>query len=257
MVELFGAELKRTWLQFIRYPAEAIGGVVILTGLFYGLFAGAQYVAGPTSQFGERLDAIVIGYVLWSLVLFVVNDIAINLQLETQTGTLEQVLLSPFGAPRIFLARAVASLTLRLTVILTILILIMGLTGSRVSFPPALFLPLISVVTGAYGLAFIIGSLTLLFKRIQQVLSIFQFGLLFLMAAPTEEWTGIPGLIGQILPMTGGVGLLRDLMVRQIGLNGGRWLLSLGIGCVYLAIGQIIFRWAVDRAKRQGTLGSY
>lgn len=257
MVELFGAELKRTWLKFILYPAEAIGGVMILTGLFYGLFAGARYMAGPTSQFGERLDAIVIGYVLWSLVLFVVNDIAIALQLETQTGTLEQVLLSPFGAPRIFLARALASLTLRLSLILTILLIIMGLTGSRISFPPALLLPLISVVTGAYGLAFVIGALALLFKRIQQVLAIFQFGLLFLMAAPTEEWTGIPWVIGQVLPMTGGVGLLRDLMVRQIGLDGGRWLLSLGIGCLYLAVGQIIFRWAVDRAKRRGTLGSY
>lgn len=257
MVELFGAELKRTWLQFIRYPAEAIGGVVIITGLFYGLFVGAQYVAGPSSQFGERLDAVVIGYVLWTLVLFVVNDIAINLQLETQTGTLEQVLLSPFGAPRIFLARAIASLTLRLSLILAILLLIMGITGSQIRFPPALLLPLVSVITGAYGLAFVIGSLALLFKRIQQVVAIFQFGLLFLMAAPTEEWSGLPGLIGRVLPMTGGVGLLRDLMVREMPLEGGRWLLSLAVGCLYLGLGLVIFRWAVDQAKRRGILGSY
>lgn len=257
MIELFGAELKRTWLQFIRYPAEAIGGVAITTIFFYGLFLGAQYMAGPASQFGDRLDAVVIGYVLWTLVIFVVNDIAINLQFETQTGTLEQVLLSPFGAPRIFTARAIASLTLRLTLITSILIIIMGLTGSRVSFPPVLVLPLVSVVMGAYGLAFVVGSLALLFKRIQQVLAIFQFILLFLMATPMEEWTGAAGWIGHLLPMTAGAGLLRDVMARGEPLDSGRWLISILAGGLYLGLGLSLFRWAVDQAKRRGILGSY
>lgn len=257
MVELVRAELKRTWLQFIRYPAEAIGIVAVITIFFYGLFLGIQYVAGPASQFGDRLDAIVIGYVLWTLVLFIVNDIALSLQLETQTGTLEQVLLSPFSPPRIFLARAIASLTLRLSLILSILIIIMGLTGSRVDFPPVLVLPLLSVVTGAYGLAFILGSLAMLFKRVQQVLVIVQFGLLFLMAAPVEEWSGGAQLVGFLLPMTGGAGLLRNVMARGNALDLGQWLLSLGISSIYLGLGMMIFRWAVNQAKRRGILSSY
>ncbi|NJK62480.1 MAG: ABC transporter permease [Synechococcaceae cyanobacterium SM2_3_1] len=257
MIELFWAELKRTWLEFIRYPAEAMGGVAIITMVFYGLFLGAQYMTGPASQFGDRLDAIVIGYVLWTLVVFVLVDIALNLQLETQTGTLEQVLLSPFGAPQIFFARAVASLTLRLALILSILIIIMGLTGSRVSFPLLLLLPLGSVIMGAYGLAFVVGSLALLFKRVQQLVGIFQFGLLFLMATPTEEWTGRAGVLAQLLPMTGGAGLLRDLMARGEPLDVGRWVISLGVGLVYLGMGLLCFRWAVEQAKRRGILGSY
>ncbi|MEN9231488.1 MAG: hypothetical protein Q6L68_11320, partial [Thermostichus sp. DG02_5_bins_236] len=113
MIQLFLAELKRSWIQYIRYPVEALGGILITTFFFYALFVGAQYVAGPASQFGERLDAVVIGYVLWTLVIFIVNDIALNLQVEAQTGTLEQVLLSPFSAASIFLARACASFSLR------------------------------------------------------------------------------------------------------------------------------------------------
>lgn len=145
VIHLFWAELKRAWIQYIRYPAEALGGILITTFFFYALFAGAQYVAGPASQFGERLDAVVIGYVLWTLVIFVVNDIALNLQVEAQTGTLEQVLLSPFSAATLFLARACASLVLRFSVVVVILGAILLLTGSRLRFPPSLVLPLLSM----------------------------------------------------------------------------------------------------------------
>ena len=102
MIDLLIGEFKRTWIQTRRYPAEVIGGIVILTSVFYGIFVSSQYMAGPTTNFGNRLDAIVVGYVIWTLVLYIVNDIANNLQLEAQTGTLEQVFLSPFGAPRVF-----------------------------------------------------------------------------------------------------------------------------------------------------------
>jgi ABC-2 type transport system permease protein len=50
--------------------------------VFYGLFVSAQYIAGPGFAFGDRLDAVVVGYVVWTLILFINNDIAINLQLE-------------------------------------------------------------------------------------------------------------------------------------------------------------------------------
>lgn len=257
MLNLFWAELERKWIEFIRYPVEAVGAIFITTSFFYALFLGSRYMAGPASQFGERQDAVVIGYVLWTLVIFIVNDVGINLQIEAQTGTLEQVLLSPFRASHIFLARALASLTLRLTLISTILVVILVLTGSRLAFPPSLVFPLISVILGAYGLSFVAGSLALLFKRIQQLLGIMQFGLLFLLAAPVEEWQGSERWLGQLLPMVGGAGILRDLMARGQALDWGLWLGSLAVGTAYFLVGLTAFRWAVHQAKRRGQLSSY
>lgn len=256
VIHLFWAELKRAWIQYIRYPAEALGGILITTFFFYALFAGAQYVAGPASQFGKRLDAVVIGYVLWTLVIFVVNDIALNLQVEAQTGTLEQVLLSPFSAATLFLARACASLVLRFSIVVVILGVILLLTGSRLRFPPALVLPLVSVVLGAYGFSFLLGSAALIWKRIQQLLIISQFGLLFLLAAPTEEWPGSLKGLGQMLPMTAGAGLLRDVMVREAGLDPVRLAMALASGIFYFGLGLLAFRRAMRLAKRQGILGS-
>lgn len=257
MLELFTGELKRTWIQFIRYPAEVIAGVIITTSVFYGLFLSARYMAGPEFAFGDRLDAVVVGYVVWTLTLYIINDIAIGLQSEAQTGTLEQVFLSPYGAPKVFLARAFASLVLRLGLIAGVILLLMGITGSRLSFPVTLVLPLASLVMAGYGFAFAMGACALVFKRVQQILGVFQFLLLFLLAAPVEEWTGPMATLRYLLPMLPSTGLLRDLMARGIGLDIGTLLLALANGAAYLGLGLALFRWAEKVAKAKGSLSGY
>ncbi len=256
MLDLLIGELKRTWIQTLRYPSEVIGGVIILTAVFYGIFVGAQYMSG-SSTFGARLDSVVVGYVIWTLVVYIVNDIATNLQIEANTGTLEQVFLSPFGAPRVFLARAIASLTLRLFLILGVMAIIIAMTGSKIAFPPILLLPLFTLLLSAYGLAFFIGSFALVLKKVQQVLSMFQFVLFFLLATPTEDWTGPARIVANVLPILPSNGLLRDLMARGEGLDWNGWAIALLNGIVYFTIGTLLFRWAEGQAKRQGTLGSY
>ncbi|MEL6940858.1 MAG: ABC transporter permease, partial [Cyanobacteria bacterium J06598_1] len=234
------------------------GGDVILPSLFYGIFLSTQYLAGlATSSLCDRLDTVVIGYIIWSLVLYIVNDIATNLQMEARTGTLEQVFLSPFGAPRVFFARAVASLTLRLILILIVLSIIIAMTGSKIAFPLILLLPLTTLLLGAYGLAFLIGSFALVLKNVQQLLSLFQFFLFFLLAAPTENWTGPARAIVNVMPILPSTGLLRDLMARELPLNWQGWAIALVNGLIYFTLGTSLFRWAEGKAKQQGTLGSY
>jgi ABC-2 type transport system permease protein len=257
LLELFLAELKRAWIQFRRYPFESIGGIIITTTFFYGLFLSAKYMAGPSLQLGDRLDSIVIGYVLWTLMIFILADISGELQQEASTGTLEQLFMSRFGAIKVFLARTLANLTFQLVLTLGILLIIMALTGSRLEFPPSLLLPLIAVLMGAYGIAFTMGSLALLFKRVRQLLAISQFLLLFLLATPAETLTGNSKFLAAFLPMMPGAGLLRALMARGESLD----LIQLGIalinGVVYLVIGLLIFQLAEREAKRRGILGGY
>jgi ABC-2 type transport system permease protein len=256
-MHLFLAELKRSWIQLLRYSTESIGGVLIVSLVFYGLFLSARYMAGPSLQFGSRLDAIVVGYVLWSLVVFIMTDISGGLQNEAQTGTLEQLFISPFGAPRIFLTRAIANLTIQLTLNITILLIIMRLTGSQLSFPPTLVLPFVCVLLGAYGLAFTMGSLALLLKRVQQILGIFQFALLFLLSVPTETWAGSTRLLAWLLPMVPGAGLLREVMARKQGLDWGWLAIAFVNGGIYFALGLFLFRLAERETKRRGRLGGY
>jgi len=257
MFELFLAELRRTWIQYRRYPGEAIAGIFIYALVFYGLFLSARYIAGSAFQLGDRLDSIVIGYVLWTLVLFIMEDIAGNLQYEAQTGTLEQLFLSRFGAIRVFLMRTLASLMLRMAIVLSILFIIMALTGSRLNFPPALLLPFITILMAAYGIAFAIGSLALLLKRVLVLLAMLQFVLLFLLTTPTETWTGSLQILAQLLPMSPGAGLLRDLMARGESLNFTQLVVAFINGAVYFTVGLLLFRLAEREAKRRGMLSGY
>jgi len=186
-----------------------------------------------------------------------ISDISQGLQREAQTGTLEQIFLSPFGATRVFLIRALASLTTQLTLNISILLLIMLLTGSRLSFPLILPLPLISVLLGAYGLAMGMGSLALLLKQVQQLLGIFQFMLFFLLLVPSESWSAGYRILSWLLPMTPGAGLLREVMARGQALDATQFLVALLNGVVYFGLGMLAFRWAEREAKRKGKLTGY
>ena len=257
MLKLFFAELRCSWIQFRRYPIESVGQIIFTTAIFYGLFLGAGYIAGTSFKLGERLDSIVVGYVLWVLMNFVMANTAGGIQNEAQTGTLEQLFLSRYGAVKVFLMRGLAYLTLEVLKIVLILLIIILLTGSSLYFPPLLVLPFISVLLGAYGFAFIIGSISLLFKRVQQLLPLFLFPLLFLLTIPTETWTGTPKYLALLIPMTPGAGLLRSLMARGENLNLITLIFAFINGFVYFSIGLFLFRVAEKEAKRRGILSGY
>ncbi|MGG6296916.1 ABC transporter permease [Leptolyngbya sp. AN02str] len=256
-MELFLAELRRSWIQLLRYASEAIAGIIITTVVFYGLFLSANYLAGAGASEGDRLETIIVGYLLWTLSLFIMSDIAGGLQREAQTGTLEQLFLSPYRAPRLFLTRAIASLTIQLTIITVILLIIISLTGTRLAFTPLLLLPFATVILGAYGLAFAMGAMSLLLKQVQQLLGIVQFALLFLLSVPTETLPGPVRLLSSLLPMTPGAGLLRDVMARNDGLQLAPLLLAFLNGGVYLLVGLSLFRVAERETKRRGKLAGY
>lgn len=262
MISLFFAELRRSWIQFIRYPSEAILGVFISTITFYFLFMGASYIAGPsgslaTSTGAERLDVLVIGYILWILTIFVLNETTNSLEAEAKTGTLEQLFLSPHSAVTVFFLRALAGLAIRLMLIAVSLGLILLITGSRLAFPPLLVLPLATMLMSAYGFAFILGGLVLLFKQVRQILGALQFGLLLLIGAPVENFTGLSRTLAFLAPMTPSAGLLRDLMARSQGLEWGMLAIALANGLVYLALGFVCFRRAERTAKQRGLLSGY
>lgn len=257
MLKLFLAELRREWILLRRYKTEMVAGIVGITIAFYGIFLTTKYVAGPLPTFGDRLDSIVVGYVLWSLVVFIVSSIAGGLQQEAFTGTLEQIFLTPYGARQVFMMRAIANLAIQLVQNIVILVIIIVLTGTQLSFPPTLVLPLLTVLLGAYGLALAVGSLALLLKRVQQLLGFLPFGLVLMLMVPVESWTGPFQLLGLVLPMTPGAELLRNLMARGEALSWTGLAIALINGATYLALGLFFFRKAEQVAKHRGKLGGY
>lgn len=256
VLELFLAEHRRSWLLFRRYTVQSATGMIMTTLLFLALVYGAQFIAGgPSNTFGDRLESIIVGYVLWNMLMFAMGEISAGLQQEAQIGTLEQLFLTPFGSEWIFLFRALGNQLLIFFLNILVLAVILLATGTKLTFPPALFLPLGLLLLGVYGLGYILGSLSLLFKRIGALRSIFQFVLMALIIAPLE--TMLPPAAVRALPLVPGAVMLRDLMARGESLS----LFELGITAVncftLFMIGVVTFRWMESRAKRLGVIGTY
>lgn len=257
MIELFVAEFRRKWTEFLRYPTEIVVSVVALVVLFYGLFMGASYLTGYGSSAAGRLDGIIVGYVAWTLMLASVGGIANEIMRDTQVGVLEQVLMSTHGATIVFLCRAAADVLLGLIVVLAVLFPILLLTGRWLSFSSTSIVPLGAVMLGALGIAFLFGAAALSFKRIQQFVALGQFLLLFIVMIPKEAWSEINQVVRLLLPLTIGVDLLRDQLTANQAIDWRSTMAAYGSGLLYATLGVALFRRSVRKAKLSGNLGWY
>jgi ABC-2 type transport system permease protein len=207
MLDLFLAEFWRSLLFLRRYPLELLGAVVTLSLLFYLLFLGARFLAGPGAEFGGRLEAVLVGYLLWTFTLSAYSSLSFGLMEEAQTGTLEQVFLTPYGPIPLFLVRNLAGLLSQGLMVFLVALTLMTLTGARLAFAPGVVLPFLVVLLGGYGLGFAMASLALLCKRVGQLLGLSQFLLLFLLQAPGKG----PFLL---LPLAPGAALAREMLAK-------------------------------------------
>lgn len=259
MLRLLWAEIRRSVTLYLRYPSEAITGVITFTAVFFALFLGIQFVAGPGGpQFGARLDTLIITYLIWSLTLFALGDLGWTLQWEAQTGTLEQLFLSPFGPLKVFVLRAIADQVTQLLMTAAVLVLIQLITGRTLHFTPLVVLPLLSILAATYGLGLMLGGLALIFKRVQSLLQLSEFILLFMIVTPVERWHGALQVLGMCIPLAPSSGVLRQLLSTATpDFNLNLYLIGLLNGLVYFLLGLLAFSHAERAAKQRGLLGGY
>jgi ABC-2 type transport system permease protein len=250
VLDLFLAELYRSFLGLRRYPLDFLGGLVTLSLIFYLLFAGARLLAGPGVEFGARLEGVLVGYLLWTFTLSAYNGLSFVLMEEARTGTLEQLFLTPYGPTRLLPLRQAAGLFGQGVFVLTLGLVLALLTGARPALTPGVLLPALAVLLGGYGLGLLMGSLALLFKRVEQLLGLSQFLLLIPLQAPGEG-------VWALLPLAPGAALVRGMMAHGTPLEPLPLLLAWANGLAYLLLGLGAFRRAVRRAKARGLLHGY
>ncbi|MCY1034365.1 ABC transporter permease [Corallococcus sp. BB11-1] len=255
---LFLAELRRSWALSRRYPGEMVTMLVSLVLVFLMLFWGVRYVAGPgPGALGDRLDGLIVGYFLWSVAALGLNGVGWAVQGEAAMGTLEQLFLSPFGPARVFLARVAADLVVQLGVLLTVLGSILIITGRTLALSPGVVPVMVTVVLAAWGLGFALGGLALRLKRIPSLLQLSQYGLLFLVTTPWEDWGDTGRWVGAVAPLAPGAGLLRGMMARGEPLEMAGFAIAALNGLAWLGLGLFLFHLAERHVRRGGGLAGY
>jgi hypothetical protein len=238
--------------------------MILLLGPMLG--AGRQVAAGHLSWTlnSQRISMPVVAFI--PFMFFYMQSVKLfwRLLTEIQTGTIEQVYLSPLPS---WLVAAASRLVAAITETLILTGMVYGLVSTFVTLhshwtfaalPPAAFL----AITGI-GYSLISGGMTLLWKRIQllqegvlTLVMIFAFTALPVFTVP-GWFTGL----GRAFPLTSPVTSLYEVMLGHRGVTGLRgtgglaWLIV--TAAAYLAAGITVFRVLERITRIRGTLGAY
>lgn len=240
----------------------------ILMALLLGplLGAGHQIAAGHLSWTlnSQRVSMLTVAFIPFFLFYMQSVKLFWRLLAEIQTGTIEQVYLSPLPSWLVAAAgRVVAALIETLLLAGILYGVISGFVTLHFHWTFAALLPTVSLIISGTGYSLIIGGMTLLWKRIQ----LLQEGVLMLVmvfafaALPVFTVPGWFAGLGRVFPLTSPVTSLYGVMLGHRGVTGswgtGGLVELLVTAAAYLIAGITVFRVLERITKKRGTLGAY
>jgi len=248
------AVLYRELVLFVRYPANAVGGIVVAL-LFFGLiFYGGRMVAGRALT--DSIEGIVVGYFLWTLAVGAYSSLSNDIGSEVQWGTLERHVVTPFGFAPVVLLKGVAKVVRTFLTSALVLGVMLALTDTSLQVPLLTVVVIAGLaVTSVLGLGYAAGGITLLYKRVGNWLNLLQFGFVLLVSAPALD---VP--LARFLPLAHGSALLQRAMREGTPLWAfpvADLALLVAVAVGYLAAGYLVFQFTSRRARRLGVLGDY
>ncbi|MQA04505.1 MAG: ABC transporter permease [Streptosporangiales bacterium] len=258
--------LRFAWSERLQILIELpmFGVFILLLGPLLG--AGENIVRGQVEWTldSETVSIMLVWFLPFTFFYMQVVKMFWRLLAEIQTGTIEQVYLSPLPSWLVAAAgRVVAALIETLFVAAGTFAIVAPFTDIRIDWNAAALIPAFLITLAAIGVSLIIAGATLVWKRIQ-LANDFVLTMVMLFSASAIPLITVPNwwaTIGHFFPLTDGVGsLYRTLFTDQPvtdpwGQGGLVWLLTVSL--TYLATGIAAFGLGERIAKHRGTLGRY
>jgi ABC-2 type transport system permease protein len=227
------------------------------------IFIGATYFLGGGSFNQKLLAPVFLGYIMWFYARIVIMTTSTDIIGEAQTGTLEQMYMSPAPSELLVLGRMLATLiTTTVMVFLTSLVLVLML-GIHIPLRWEGLFIIGLTLAGLFGFTLMLGGAALAFKQIDALADLVQNALLFLTGSllPVSRFPDWLATIAKTLPITQGIIVLRNVVLDGQSLstawaNGSLVWLTVH-SSVYLAGGWLIFKWCERIARQQGSLSHY
>ncbi len=227
------------------------------------IFIGATFFLGGGQFNSKQLPSLFLGYLVWFYARIVILTTSEDLMWEAQSGTLEQMYMSPTTSELLVLGRVLATL-----ISTTIMV---ALTSIALTFLLGIHIPLrweglpvlIITLIGLFGFSLMLGGAALVFKQIEALADLLQNALLFLTGSllPVSHFPNWLEAFTKTLPITQGIIVIRNVMLSGQSLSstwadGSLIWLCINSG-IYLCAGWLIFKWCERIAKQQGSLSHY
>ncbi len=227
------------------------------------IFVGIGFFMGNGELEPDRLAIALVGYLTWFYAIIVLNGMGNSLAEEAQSGTLEQIYMSPTPAAVLLIGRIASTLILS-----TVMVAIAGaglMLLLRITIPLGWqWLPIFGLtLLGLLGMGYAAAGATIVFKRTGSLTNMFTNILLFLNGSllPVDrlpEWLEI---VAKGLPTTLGIIAMRRVIFDGESLaalwSDGTLVLLTAHSAVFVVVGWFGFRYAPGVAKRRGLLGQY
>jgi ABC-2 type transport system permease protein len=252
---VFASQWRRAVIEFRRYFLNTIMEVAAVFLTFVMALIGIRVLGGPMAA-GQTVEMMVLGYFMWTVGMFSFSQQYWEIVMAAQTGTLEQLYLSPAGFRLVSLFSTAAALIFNLFFAVVMLALALVVSGRALHLDIVSMVPiLLLVVVQMTGLGFVLGGLTLVFKRVQALHQVLQFVFIGCMVVPLAKYP-----LARCLPLTAATNLGGTVMI-----DGARlWQLGaadlgalVAVSAAYLALGLLVFGWCERAARDRGLLGQY
>ncbi len=227
---------------------------------------GQQIAIGQLNwQFDSAaVSSLIVGYAAYMFWYLQSAKLFWRLVGEIQSGTLEQVYLSPLPAWVVAAAGRVLATVLETTFVTAVLIaVVLVVTPIHLFLRAEALVPAFLVLVGSVGYSLMEGGITLIWKRVELFHELALGLVTFLNGAllPLDRLPAWMADIGRFAPVAQGVVGLRSLLVGgntslpSSGDGSLPWLL--GIGVAWLLLGIAVFTLGQASARRTGSLGRY
>jgi ABC-2 type transport system permease protein len=245
---------RRNLIELRRYGFDTFFQFAGIFMLFTLIFWGAKGVGGADIREGDTLPAIVVGFVVLSIVLGSFFTTSQWLTQEATLGTLEQIAISPFGLLRVLIAESVASLWFLALMTGAMLIGAEAVSGQWLHLDIVTLTPLIGLLlVQMVGLSLVVGGASVVFKRVASLANLMQFVFLALVSLPIEDYPAV-----RYMPIGLANQLIRESTVHNVGLfdfNGGDLLQLVLLASAYFAVGVVVFLRCERVARERGLIG--
>lgn len=261
LVHVFGAETKRHIRDQRSHLGDSLSWLAFTLLMYAGMVVVLNGLSGDDLGMDERF-LMMVGWLTWMVAGSYMRELPVAITTEAETGTLEQLCLSPVPLAVLLTVRGLIHfLGVSVRGLLAAAILAIFIAPLPVGFP--LIILFFISMAGAYGMGFLFAGLALVFKRIAAFTELVNNLMIFL----TGAFVGLESLgwvytaLRYMLPLTWGISLMRQVVGEDLSLT---YLLESGelVGLmlhsmIYLAAGLVVFAWGYRHARSRGTLAHY
>ncbi len=252
IINLLKSEGLKYFAELRRYFFNTISSLFVIYIIFLVYFFGIKFMTGP-SMAVEKLDVLIIGYIMWMLALIGFQSTGYTVYDEMQRGTFEQMYLTSFGIEVVFIIRIIFETIFSLFFSAIILILTMFTTGRYFVIPVGkVLIALIFALPSLWGLGFVFAGLSLIFKRISAFLNLMQFVLIFFVAIKSY-----PINFFSFLPFAAGATTIQGIINYNAKFPIEWYLFIILISLFYFFAGIFVFKILLKKAKKFNLLGQY